>query len=128
MTSPASQLAPGTYDLHRQTALVTGGAQGLGVGIAEQLARCGAAVHLGDVQDGKAQTAATRLRQDGLDVTAVRVDIADSRSVDDAVAAIAARSGRLDILVTSAGVGQTVTPIVELSDAEWNRVLGVTLT
>lgn len=96
--------------------------------IAEQLARCGAAVHIGDLQDEKARSAADRLRKDGLDVTAVRVDIADSRSVDEAVAAIAAQSGRLDILVTSAGVGQTVAPIVELSDAEWDRVLRVTLT
>ena len=54
--------------------------------------------------------------------------VASSASVDAATDRIVAASGRLDIVVTSAGVGQTVTPVVELSDAEWNRVLGVTLT
>src|SRR5262249_5617674 len=41
---------------------------------------------------------------------------------------IAAARGRLDVLVNSAGVGQNVAPVVELSDEEWQRVLGVTLT
>lgn len=118
----------GIYDLKDQIALVTGGAQGLGLGIVEMLARCGAKVCIGDVQEEKGQSAATALRQQGLDVSAVKLDIADSRSVDAAFDSVASQAGRLDILVTSAGVGQAVTPVVELSDAEWNRVLGITLT
>lgn len=120
--------APAPYDLHGQTALVTGGAQGLGLEIATELARCGAFVHIGDVQEEKAKSAAKTLEQQGLQVAAVRMDIAQSASVDGAIDQVVARNGRLDILVTSAGVGQTVTPIVELSDEEWNRVLGITLT
>jgi NAD(P)-dependent dehydrogenase (short-subunit alcohol dehydrogenase family) len=120
--------ASAQYDLRDQVGLVTGGAQGLGLAIAEQLARCGAAVTIGDVQEEKAHAAAAALRRDDLRVEATKLDVADSRSVDSAFEAIAARAGRLDILVTSAGVGQTVTPVVELSDAEWNRVLNVTLT
>ncbi len=119
---------PALYDLRNQTALVTGGAQGLGLAIAQQLAQCGAAVTIGDLQEEKAQAAAGALRQQNLSVTTMKLDIADSSSVDGVCEAVALQSGRLDILVTSAGLGQTVTPIVELSDAEWNRVLGVTLT
>jgi NAD(P)-dependent dehydrogenase (short-subunit alcohol dehydrogenase family) len=128
MPEPAHAPSPALYDLCGQTALVTGGAQGLGLAIAEQLARCGAAVTLGDLQEEKAQAAAAALCGRNLSVTAQRLDIADSRSVDSVFEVIASRAGRLDILVTSAGLGQTVTPIVELSDAEWNRVLSVTLT
>lgn len=128
MPQAANPPAPALYDLRNQTALVTGGAQGLGLAIAEQLARCGALVTIGDLQEEKAHVAAATLRQQNMAVMAMKLDIADSRSVDGVCEAIASQSGRLDILVTSAGLGQTVTPIVELSDAEWNRVLGVTLT
>ena len=128
MPQPANLSAPAPYDLAHQTALVTGGAQGLGLAIAEQLARCGAAVTIGDLQEEKAQAAAAAFRGQGLAVTAMKLDVADSRSVDGDCETIASQAGRLDILVTSAGLGQTVTPIVELSDAEWNRVLSVTLT
>lgn len=128
MPQSAPATTPALYDLRDQTALVTGGAQGLGLAIAEQLARCGAAVTIGDLQEKKAQAAAATLRRQSLDVTAMKLDIADSRSVDSVFETITSKTGRLDILVTSAGLGQTVTPIVELSDAEWNRVLAVTLT
>ncbi len=119
---------PGIYNLRGQTALITGAAQGLGLEIATELARCGAAVQIADVHEEKAQAAAQALRDQNLLAGSVSVDIADSRSVDAAIEQILARSGRLDILVTSAGIGQSVAPIVELSNDEWNRVLGVTLT
>jgi len=127
-TPSSSSAAPGIYDLSTQTALVTGGAQGLGLEIAKELARSGAVVQIGDVQEEKAHAAARSLSDQQLQVGSVRMDIADSRSVDAAIDQVVARTGRLDILVTSAGVGQTVTPVVELSDDEWNRVLGITLT
>lgn len=116
------------YDLHGKTALVTGAAQGLGLAIAAELAHCGARVFLGDLQEEKAQAAAETLRREGLAADAVRMNIAESASVDAAITRVVSEAGRLDVLVTSAGVGQAVTPIVELSDAEWNRVLGITLT
>ncbi|HLJ12052.1 MAG TPA: SDR family NAD(P)-dependent oxidoreductase [Planctomycetaceae bacterium] len=128
MPDDANSTSPALYDLSDQNALVTGGAQGLGLAIAEQLARCGASVTIGDLQVEKAAVAAAALRRQNLSVTAMRLDVADSQSVDGSFESIASQSGHLDILVTSAGLGQTVTPIVELSDAEWNRVLGVTLT
>jgi NAD(P)-dependent dehydrogenase (short-subunit alcohol dehydrogenase family) len=116
------------YDLRDKVALATGGAQGLGLAIAAELARCGAAVWLGDLQDEKARAAAETLCRDELRADAIGLNVTDSASVDAAMAHIAAEAGRIDILVNSAGVGQTVTPIIDLSDAEWNRVLEVTLT
>jgi 3-oxoacyl-[acyl-carrier protein] reductase len=58
----------------------------------------------------------------------VETDVASSVSVERCFDSVLARHGRLDILVNSAGVGQTVAPVSELSDVEWDRVLRVTLT
>jgi len=109
-------------------AVVTGAAQGLGLAISERLARDGATVVMADVQQEKAETEASRLREDGLNVHAALLDVADSDGVRAFFDTVADQHGRLDILVNNAGVGQTVTPTVELSDEEWHRVLDVTLT
>ena len=116
------------YDLSGQVAAVTGAAQGLGLAIAKKLARCGATVVIGDLQEEKGQTAAVELRQNGFSADSARLDVADSASVDRFFGDMHAKTGRLDILVTSAGVGQTVTAAVELSDKQWQRVIDITLT
>jgi NAD(P)-dependent dehydrogenase (short-subunit alcohol dehydrogenase family) len=114
--------------LDGQVAVVTGAAQGLGLGIAETLARRGASVVIADVQLAKATAAVSSLAGAGLSVEAVELNIADSARVNDCFQKIVQAHGRLDILVNNAGVGQNVAAVVELSDEEWQRVLGVTLT
>lgn len=108
-------------------AVVTGAAQGLGLGMAERLAREGATVIIADLQREKAAAAAGQLCELGLEVRASYLDVSDSVNVNAFFGNVVEEYGRLDILVNNAGVGQTVTPTVELSDEEWQRVLNATL-
>lgn len=119
---------PTAAELNGQVAVVTGAAQGLGRAMAEVLAKRGASVIIADRQYEKAVDAAETFRQQGRDVSAESLDVAASADVDRFFDHVRATYGRLDILVNNAGVGQQVRPTVELSDEEWQRVLGVTLT
>ena len=120
-----SQKAVGELD--GLVAVVTGAAQGLGLGMAAALAGSGARVVIADVQQEKADEEAGDLRSRGLEVDARFLDIADSTGVGPFFEAIVSDYGQLDILVNNAGVGQTVMPTVELSDKEWHRVMDITL-
>jgi NAD(P)-dependent dehydrogenase (short-subunit alcohol dehydrogenase family) len=120
--------AAALHSLKGQLAVVTGAAQGLGLAIARQLAQAGAHVVMGDVQQEKVSSAADQLCRQGLSAEPASLNIADSAQVDAFFEQVVGQHGRLDSLVNNAGVAQTVTPIAELSDQEWSRVLGVTLT
>ena len=111
-------------DLEGLVAVVTGAAQGLGFGIARELARRGAQVIVADIQLGKAEEACEQMRADRLAAHAAQLDITASAAVNGFFAGL----DRLDILVNNAGTGQKVTPISELPDSEWHRVMDVTLT
>jgi|TARA_Y100001934_G_scaffold240886_1_gene295523 NAD(P)-dependent dehydrogenase (short-subunit alcohol dehydrogenase family) len=111
-------------DLEGLTAIVTGSAQGLGLGIARELASRGAAVVVADLQLDKAEVECEKMRAAGWAATAAELNITDSAAVN----AFFAGFDRLDILVNNAGTGQQVAPISELPDAEWHRVMDATLT
>ena len=118
--------SPGNLD--GLIAVVTGGAQGLGLGITEQLARDGAIVIIADLQRDKGRIEAARLQADGLQVQAVHLDITNSAGVTTFFDGVIREHKQLDVLVNNAGVGQNVAPVVSLSDEEWDRVLSPTLT
>ncbi|QCW50587.1 SDR family oxidoreductase [Nocardioides dongxiaopingii] len=102
------------HDLTGRTALVTGGAQGLGEGMARALAAAGATVVIADLQDEAAASVAASL---GEGHGAVHLDVTDEAGWEAAVAAAVERTGRLDIVVNNAGVEvSSLAADVEVSD------------
>jgi NAD(P)-dependent dehydrogenase (short-subunit alcohol dehydrogenase family) len=92
------------YDLRGRKALVTGGARGLGAGMAEALAGAGSAVMIGDILEEEGQQTAAALRENGATAGFVPLDVTDEASWDAAVAKTVADLGGFDILVNNAGV------------------------
>jgi NAD(P)-dependent dehydrogenase (short-subunit alcohol dehydrogenase family) len=92
------------YDLTGRKALVTGGARGLGAGMAQAMARAGAAVAIGDIREDLGKAAAEEIRQAGGTAHFVPLDVTEDASWAEAVAQAASALHGLDILVNNAGV------------------------
>lgn len=88
----------------QRIALVTGANKGIGYAIAQQLAQAGVRVILGARDAQRGQAAVASLRAQGLDVSAVALDVTDEASISAAAAAIQTEHSRLDILVNNAGI------------------------
>ena len=84
------------YDLTGRKALVTGGAQGLGAGMAEALARAGAAVVIGDVREELGKATADSLRQSGATAEFVSLDVTDDAGWEQAISRAVSYLGGLD--------------------------------
>jgi 3-oxoacyl-[acyl-carrier protein] reductase len=105
-----------------RVAIVTGGARGIGLGIATVLSAEGSTVVIADVDGGAARAAAARLP--GPDGIGLAVDVTDRSSVDEALETVMSSHGRVDILAANAGVYPT-TPLGAISDQQWDRVMDV---
>lgn len=97
---------PAVNSLLGQAALVTGGAQGLGLAIAQELANSGADVVVADIKLCSAEKAVENLKVLGYQATAVSMDVTNSQSVERAVQASLLEYPNLSILVNNAGVMQ----------------------
>jgi 3alpha(or 20beta)-hydroxysteroid dehydrogenase len=114
----------GVYDLAGRKALVTGGARGLGAGMAQALARAGAAVVIGDVRDDLGKATADELRGSGAQAGFVSLDVTDDASWEQAISAAIGELGGLDIVVNNAGV-EISSLVVDLDPADVRRMLDV---
>jgi NAD(P)-dependent dehydrogenase (short-subunit alcohol dehydrogenase family) len=115
-------------DLSGRQALVTGAGQGIGAGIARDLAAAGAAVIVNDRDADRAEQTASDLRARGATASAVVFDVTDWQSVSDSFASI----GRIDILVNNAGNAggdgwPPMRPVADSSPADWEPFLRVNL-
>ncbi|WP_353176077.1 GolD/DthD family dehydrogenase [Delftia acidovorans] len=113
-------------DFDGRTALVTGGAGGIGLAIARQLAEGGARVVLVDLERQALDVAAASLAEPRHHL-ALAVDVTRPEGVEQAVSTVLEATGRIDILVNSAGVA-LLEPAGEVSEAAWERTLAVNLT
>lgn len=92
-------------DVAGKTAFITGGAAGIGLGIAKAFAARGANIMLADIDDEALEAAAAELRQSGAQVGTVHCDVASEQAVRDAAAATIEKFGKVHFLVNNAGVG-----------------------
>ncbi len=117
------------FDLRGRVALVTGAGQGVGAGIARQLADAGARVAINDLDATRAQTTAHGLTQAGRAAVACPFDVTDAVAVHGAVEGIESTVGPIDILVNNAGVpmGMTVAPFRSMDPAAWSRYVDLNL-
>jgi NAD(P)-dependent dehydrogenase (short-subunit alcohol dehydrogenase family) len=109
--------------------LVTGSAQGIGLGIARQLGGGGGTLVLADVQADKVEDAAETLRQAGYPASAVAGDVGKAGDVAEMVAKTLERHGRIDVLVnTAGGSGHVALPTIEDIDPDtWDAVINANL-
>jgi 2-deoxy-D-gluconate 3-dehydrogenase len=113
-------------DLSGKVAAVTGGAMGIGFGIAYRLAEAGAAVVVGDLNEKAAQEAAAKLEAKGWKGSAVTADVSDPDQAARVVDAAVRTYGGIDILVNNAGIYPTI-PVMEMQPKDFLRILSVNL-
>jgi len=109
-----------------QTAVVTGAGRGMGRAVAMALAAEGAAVVVAEVDAAMGAAVVEEIRAAGGHALAVTVDISDISQVQRLFAITKAEFGGLDILVNNAGIG-IPKPLVDYTEADWDRQLGVNL-
>ena len=114
------------YELTGRKALVTGGARGLGEGMARALSRAGAAVAIGDIQEDLGKATAEAIRADGAATEFVPLDITSEESWEQAIPQVISQLGGLDILVNNAGV-EITSLLVDVTAADARRMLEVNL-
>jgi 3-hydroxybutyrate dehydrogenase len=112
--------------LKDKVAIVTGAASGIGREIARAYLREGAMVAIADLAQAASDAAAAELDPSGARAIGVAMDVSDEAQVEAGTARVVERFGRLDILVSNAGI-QIVSPIVEFDFAQWKRVLAIHL-
>jgi 3-oxoacyl-[acyl-carrier protein] reductase len=116
------------FDLSGKSALVTGGARGIGRAICEALAARGAHVVINDYRDGEegARLLATTITERGGSAECVAFDVSDMLAAEAQVGAIAGRLGRLDVLVANAGISIDAL-LLRLKEDDLDRTLAVNL-
>ena len=112
--------------LDGKVAIVTGAASGIGKRIAEVYAQNGAAVAIADLNLDGANATAKELEGKGAKALGVKMDVTDEAEVDAGVAAVIKAFGKVDILVSNAGI-QIVKPVEQFSLGEWKKMLAIHL-
>ncbi|KAA0233757.1 SDR family oxidoreductase [bacterium] len=111
--------------LKGKVAAVTGGASGIGKGIAYAFAREGAAVAIGDIDEEGASAAATEIAEEtGARTLGMRCDVVSRADLDGLVAAAADKFGRFDIMVANAGIA-IFRPPLETTEEDWDSIMDV---
>ena len=110
------------FRLDGQVAIITGGAQGIGVGICKVFIKAGATVILWDIIDG--QPVVDEIKSSGGNISFQKVDVTSKEEVERAVAAIMEQHGRIDILINNAGIIRDKS-FMKMTEEQWDAVMQV---
>ncbi|MDB5575551.1 MAG: 3-oxoacyl-(Acyl-carrier-protein) reductase [Bradyrhizobium sp.] len=114
--------------LRDKVAVVTGSGKGIGRAIAERFAEAGASLVCCDIDESSAQSAADQINAAGGIAIAVRTDVSDKASVEQLVSTSLKKFGHVDIVCNNAGVLDDFTPLGDVTDELWQRIIGINLT
>jgi 2-dehydro-3-deoxy-L-rhamnonate dehydrogenase (NAD+) len=114
-------------NLAGRVAVVTGGAQGIGLAIAHRLAGAGARVAIADIGDQTAEQAVAMLRDEGLQAISVEVDISDEAAVTRMLQTVHRELGQVAILVNNAGISGGTANVQDIEPRSWDRTIAVNL-
>ena len=112
-------------DFKNRAAIVTGGAQGIGLAIAKRLVASGAKVRIWDRDEKLLAGSVTSL---GASASGEAVDVTDRAAVERATASALNALGRIDVLVNNAGIAGPTVPVVDYPVEDWQRVIDIDLT
>jgi 3-hydroxybutyrate dehydrogenase len=112
--------------LKDQVAVVTGAASGIGKEIARSFARAGAKLVIADLDRAGADSAAAQINREGGEAIGLSMDVSSEVQVDAGMARVVETFGRIDVLVSNAGV-QVIAPLEDFAFADWRRVLAIHL-
>lgn len=112
--------------LQNKVAIITGAASGIGNAIARRFGSEGAVAIIADLTLSAAESAAGELRAMGYKAKGIAMDVSDESAVESGVATVLAEFGKIDILVSNAGI-QIVHPIEDFPFADWRKMLAVHL-
>lgn len=115
------------FSLKDRVALVTGASRGLGLAMAEALADHGASVIINGRDQASLDSAAKRLASEERKIGTAAFDVSDAKASREAIDGIARRHGRLDILISNAGIQHRVS-LTEWTDDDFDRIIAVNLT
>jgi NAD(P)-dependent dehydrogenase (short-subunit alcohol dehydrogenase family) len=117
---------PELVSLAGRTAVITGGARGIGAAIAKRMVEAGASVVIGDLEGNGAGKTARSLRAAGDRVFGMECDMYDKDSIGRLADRAVAEFGSIDIWVNNAGIFPAV-PLMEMTEAQWDKVLDLNL-
>jgi len=114
------------FDLEGMGAIVTGGAKGIGQGIAMRLAEAGASVMISDIDMESARLTAQQIKDDGGKARAIQADVRKALDANKVAQATSQAFGSLDILVNNAGI-YPFKPALKISEDMWDKVIDINL-
>ncbi|SRR5579883_39808 len=115
------------FSLEDQVAVVTGGAQGIGLACVEALAEAGAYVYIADRNREVAASAQGALKGKGYETGFIAMDVTSSAEVEAGARHVMAERGKIDVLVCNAGIARSETPAEDVADEHWLNVIDVNL-